>query len=75
MPRTYIDARGQVCNAPTCFATIWKYSKRWVDPHTASKVVVLSSTEVLPVLGEYIDDVNIPTVFGGGFHFKHGMLP
>lgn len=37
--------------------------------------MVLSSTEVLPVLEEYIDDANIPTTFGGGFTFKHGMQP
>ncbi|KAJ6104680.1 hypothetical protein N7523_011000 [Penicillium sp. IBT 18751x] len=64
-----------VCNAPSYFATIWKYLKSWVDPNTAEKIVVLSSTETLPVLEEHIDNVNIPTAFGGGFTFRHGMLP
>ncbi|KAJ5128973.1 uncharacterized protein N7443_006088 [Penicillium atrosanguineum] len=54
---------------------IWKYLKSWVDPNTAEKIVVLSSTEAFSVLKEHIDDVNIPTAFGGGFTFTHGMLP
>ncbi|KAJ5160713.1 uncharacterized protein N7482_007717 [Penicillium canariense] len=64
-----------VCNAPSYFSTIWKYLKSWVDPNTAEKIVVLSSPEVLPTLEEYIDNSNIPTAFGGGFSFRHGMLP
>jgi hypothetical protein len=64
-----------VCNAPSYFSTIWKYLKSWVDKNTAEKIVVLSSPEVLPALEEYIDDTNIPTAFGGGFSFTHGMLP
>ncbi|KAJ5670874.1 hypothetical protein N7507_000001 [Penicillium longicatenatum] len=67
--------RVYVCNAPSYFSTIWKYLKSWVDKNTAEKIVVLSSPEVLPALEEYIDDTNIPTAFGGGFSFKHGMLP
>lgn len=49
--------------------------KSWIDPNTAEKIVVLNSTEVLTVLEEHIDDANIPTTFGGGFSFTHGMLP
>ncbi|KAJ6001571.1 hypothetical protein N7499_002526 [Penicillium canescens] len=64
-----------VCNAPSYFATIWKYLKGWVDPYTAEKIVILSDAEVLPTLREHIDDANIPSIFGGGFPFKHGMLP
>ena len=37
--------------------------------------MVPSSTEVLPVLEEQIDNANIPTMFGGGFSFTHDMLP
>jgi hypothetical protein len=70
-----IDQNIQVCNAPSYFATIWKYLKSWVDPNTAEKIVVLSSTEALPALEKHIDDVNIPTAFGGGFNYTHGMLP
>ena len=49
--------------------------KSWVDPQTAEKIVVLMESEVLPTLREYIEDVNIPVKFGGGFQFTHGMLP
>lgn len=49
--------------------------KPWVDPRTAEKVVILLSEEVLPTLREYIDDVNIPTSFGGSLPFRHGMRP
>ncbi|KAJ5360799.1 hypothetical protein N7517_009990 [Penicillium concentricum] len=64
-----------VCNAPSYYRTVWKYLKGWVDPYTAEKIVVLLEAEVLPALREYIDDVNIPTKFGGKFQFTHGMLP
>ncbi|KAJ5899074.1 hypothetical protein N7495_003818 [Penicillium taxi] len=64
-----------VCNAPSYFATIWKYLKSWVEPKTAEKIVVLMNAEVLPTLREYIDDTNIPVVFGGGYSFKHGAVP
>ncbi|KAJ5295054.1 hypothetical protein PENANT_c037G00098 [Penicillium antarcticum] len=64
-----------VCNPPSYFSTIWRYLKGWVDPYTAEKIVVLLSAEVLPTLREDIDDENIPSIFGGGFSFEHGMLP
>lgn len=54
---------------------IWKYLKRFVDPHTASKLVVLTSSEVLPTLKEHIDDANVPTILGGDLSFEHGMPP
>ncbi|KAJ5519707.1 hypothetical protein N7463_000160 [Penicillium fimorum] len=64
-----------VCNAPSYYKTVWKYLKGWVDPHTAEKIDVLLAAEVLPTLRRYIDDVNIPTKFGGEFQYTHGMLP
>ncbi|KAJ5624354.1 hypothetical protein N7510_000663 [Penicillium lagena] len=71
----YPETIHRVCNAPSFFSTIWKYLKAWIDPNTAEKILVLSSTEVLPTLEDCIDKENIPTVFGGGFSFTHGMLP
>jgi hypothetical protein len=65
----------QVCNAPSYFNTIWKYLKGWVDPYTAEKIVILLNPEVLPTLREHIEDENIPTIFGGGFSYEHGMIP
>ncbi|KGO50389.1 hypothetical protein PEX1_016440 [Penicillium expansum] len=64
-----------VCNAPSYFSTIWKFMKSYVDPHTAEKIEVLMSSEVLPTLREYIDDANIPVKFGGNFQYTNGMLP
>lgn len=49
--------------------------KSYVDPHTAEKIEVLMSSEVLPTLREYIDDANIPVKFGGNFQYTNGMLP
>ncbi|KAJ5241644.1 uncharacterized protein N7469_003235 [Penicillium citrinum] len=64
-----------VCNAPSYFATVWKYLKKWVDPSTAEKIEVLNPNEVSDVLKQHIDNANIPTAFGGAFEFTHGSLP
>jgi hypothetical protein len=49
--------------------------KRFVDPTTAKKIVILTADEVLPTLTHSIDLENIPVQYGGGFHFKQGMVP
>ena len=49
--------------------------KKWIDPKTASKLVILTPDEVLPTLSTLIDIVNIPKEYGGGFEFRHGMMP
>ncbi|KAB8248166.1 CRAL-TRIO domain-containing protein [Aspergillus flavus] len=64
-----------VCNVPSYFSTIWSIFKKWVDPVTAAKVVVLKQSDVYTTLERYIDKENIPTKFGGGFAFQNGMLP
>ncbi|KAJ5379550.1 hypothetical protein N7509_012669 [Penicillium cosmopolitanum] len=64
-----------VCNAPSYFATVWKYLKKWIDPNTAEKIEVLGSHEVFDALKENIDAADIPTSFGGDFDFDHGSLP
>lgn len=46
-----------------------------MDPHTAEKIEVLMSPEVLPTLRKYMDDASIPIKFGGKFEFTSGMLP
>lgn len=65
----------KVLNAPSYFGTIWSFLKNWVDPETAAKLVILSPAEVLPTLTTFIDLDNIPTKFGGAFHFTPGMIP
>ncbi|KAF2111067.1 putative phosphatidylinositol/phosphatidylcholine transfer protein [Lophiotrema nucula] len=64
-----------VLNAPSYFSKIWYLVKRFVDPNTASKLVILTSEEVLPTLTQTIDLENIPVQYGGGFSFKQGMVP
>jgi hypothetical protein len=49
--------------------------KKWIDPNTAAKLVILTPKEVLPALESSIDLTNIPTIYGGKFEFQHGMLP
>jgi hypothetical protein len=70
-----LTSRGQVCNTPSYFATIWNFLKKWVDPVTAAKVVVLSPTETLAALTEKIDAVNIPVQLGGQFAYEPDMVP
>lgn len=74
-PRSTTTHNQQVCNAPSYFATVWKYLKKWVDPSTAEKIEVLNPNEVSDVLKQHIDNANIPTAFGGAFEFTHGSLP
>jgi hypothetical protein len=70
-----LTSRCQVCNTPSYFATIWNFLKKWVDPVTAAKVVVLSPTETPAALTEKIDPVNIPIQLGGKFAYEQGMVP
>ncbi|EED14462.1 CRAL/TRIO domain protein [Talaromyces stipitatus ATCC 10500] len=67
--------RIHVCNAPTYFSQMWNILKKFVDPVTAEKIVVLKSVDVYPVLNQSIHHDDIPTQFGGGFDFSNGMLP
>ena len=46
-----------------------------MDPATAAKLIILAPAEVLPTLTTFIDLDNIPTKFGGAFHFTPGMIP
>ncbi|KAE8167392.1 CRAL-TRIO domain-containing protein [Aspergillus tamarii] len=64
-----------VCNAPSTFWMMWNMIKKFVDPRTADKLVILKSTDVYSTLEPYIDHVNIPKQFGGAFAYQHGMLP
>ncbi|KAE8142349.1 CRAL-TRIO domain-containing protein [Aspergillus pseudotamarii] len=64
-----------VCNVPSYFSMIWNIFKKWVDPVTAAKVVILKQSEVYRTLERFIDKENIPAKFGGGFAFQNGMLP
>ncbi|KAF7188104.1 CRAL-TRIO domain-containing protein [Pseudocercospora fuligena] len=64
-----------IMGASGAFPTIWNLVKRWTDPETASKFVVLSSTEVLPTLRDRIDIENIPGKYGGRFKEEENQRP
>ena len=61
--------------AASYFSTIWSWIKKWIDPVTVSKLVILSPEEVLRTMKEYIDITNIPTRFGGELEHEHGAEP
>lgn len=65
----------EVLNAPSAFSKIWGLLKKWIDPRTAEKLVIVHSAEVLASLSETIDNKNIPQQYGGRFPSQHGMTP
>ncbi|PYI16058.1 CRAL/TRIO domain protein [Aspergillus violaceofuscus CBS 115571] len=62
-----------VCNAPSYFSTIWGVMKKFVDPVTAAKLVILTEGQVLPALEGLVEHESIPLQCGGGFEVVHGM--
>ncbi|KAM7217589.1 CRAL/TRIO domain protein [Rhypophila decipiens] len=67
--------RVYVLNASAYFARIWAVIKKWVDPRTAVKLVIVQSSEVMDTLLESMDIEDIPKQYGGRFEAKHGMVP
>ena len=65
----------QVVGAPSYFPRVWSFIKSWIDPVTASKLIILSPSEVLPTLTGYIDLGGIPKDIGGELNFDAGMPP
>jgi hypothetical protein len=65
----------QIIGAPAFFPTVWGWIKRWFDPITVSKIFILSSADVLPILSQYIDPENIPKKYGGKLEFTWGDMP
>lgn len=64
-----------IIGAPMFFSTVWGWIKRWFDPITVSKIFILGSHEVKPVLESFIEPRNIPTQYGGELDFTFGDLP
>ncbi|KAF8879486.1 CRAL-TRIO domain-containing protein [Infundibulicybe gibba] len=52
-----------VVNAPSFFPTVWGWIKGWFDPHTRSKIHVLSND--LSSLHELVHMPDLPKVYGG----------
>jgi hypothetical protein len=49
--------------------------KKWIDPRTAEKLVIVPSADVLATLSETIAIENIPEQYGGKFASRQGMTP
>lgn len=64
-----------IIGAPMFFSTVWGWIKRWFDPITVSKIFILGSHEVKPVLESFIEPRNIPKQYGGELDFAFGDLP
>lgn len=58
-----------VVNAPVWFSWFWKMIKPWIHPNTQRKVRILSKSETLEGLKEYIDEDQIPSYYGGKLDF------
>jgi hypothetical protein len=55
-----------IVNAPTFFAATWRLIKGWLDPRTASKIEVISSTSKMTSrLLELVDVDQLPADYGG----------
>ncbi|PHH76223.1 hypothetical protein CDD80_1709 [Ophiocordyceps camponoti-rufipedis] len=54
-----------ILNAPSYVGVMWNWVRSWLDPVTASKVVILKAHEVKPALEAYIHPSNIPVRYGG----------
>ncbi|KAK7417591.1 hypothetical protein QQZ08_011572 [Neonectria magnoliae] len=63
-----------IIGAPVFFSTVWGWVKRWFDPITVSKIFILGSHEVKPVLESFIDPRNIPKKYGGQLDYTFGQL-
>jgi len=54
-----------IIGAPYFFSTVWGWIKKWFDPVTVSKIFILSPSEVVPVLSQFMEMRDIPKVYGG----------
>ncbi|KAJ5190138.1 SEC14 cytosolic factor [Penicillium cinerascens] len=61
-----------VLNAPLYFGWMWGIMRKWLDPGTVGKVVVVPASEMMPKPTKYIDTESIPSRFGGEFAWEHG---
>jgi hypothetical protein len=57
------------------FEKIWGLLSKFVDPRTASKLVIVPSGSTLSTLTARMNIESIPTEYGGGFEYQPGMPP
>ncbi|RDA96187.1 hypothetical protein CP533_1632 [Ophiocordyceps camponoti-saundersi (nom. inval.)] len=60
-----------VC-APPSVGIMWNWVKSWLDPVTASKIVILKTQEVKAALEDFIHPSSIPVKYGGSFEGEWG---
>ncbi|KAM0351699.1 hypothetical protein ACHAPU_002709 [Fusarium lateritium] len=65
----------QVLNAPVYFGQIWGLVSKFIDPRTASKLVIVPPGSTLSVLKARMDIESIPTEYGGEFEYMPGSPP
>lgn len=65
----------QVVGAPAFFKSIWEVISQWFDPVTRSKIFFLSADETHEVLRSYIDESDLPVVYGGQLDWEWQDLP
>lgn len=71
----HLTDNNQVTGAPSYLPRLWIWAKDWIDPLTASKLMMPTEDEVLPILAMYIDAANIPKKYEGEYGFEHGRQP
>ncbi|OJJ65643.1 hypothetical protein ASPBRDRAFT_212009 [Aspergillus brasiliensis CBS 101740] len=64
-----------VVGAPAFFKSIWEVISQWFDPVTRSKIFFLSADETHEVLRSYIDESDLPVVYGGQLDWEWQDLP
>ena len=67
--------RPQIIGAPSFFPTIWGYINKWFEPSMTAKISVLAASEVTQTLLRYIDEKDLPQVYGGRLNWEYGMYP
>ncbi|KAJ2991237.1 hypothetical protein NUW58_g343 [Xylaria curta] len=64
-----------VLNAPSYFSKVWALIKGFIDPKTATKLVIVHPPDVLTTLLETIDIECIPERYGGKSGGEYGLVP
>ncbi|KAM4058873.1 CRAL/TRIO domain-containing protein [Hirsutella rhossiliensis] len=64
-----------LAGASPVFSIIWNYVRRWIDPVSSAKIVILRPDEVKAALEAVIDSRDIPVKYGGELDFAYGQQP
>ncbi|KAK6814646.1 hypothetical protein RU639_009550 [Aspergillus parasiticus] len=64
-----------IVGAPPSFVTVWGVIKKWFDPGSISKILILPHSETEMTLSTYIDPQNLPKQYGGLLSWEWGKPP